>query len=125
MGDLTKDFSRSEFACRCGCGFDDINPLLVVSLQCLRDLINAPVHVNSGCRCKNHNYRMNGSPTSQHLIGMAADVWAPRNSPEKIAEIAERIFTFRNGGIGLYDNFTHLDVRENGPSRFDYRSKGR
>lgn len=24
MGDLTKNFNRFEFACKCGCGFDDI-----------------------------------------------------------------------------------------------------
>ena len=28
MGDLTKNFSRSEFACKCGCGFDDIDLVL-------------------------------------------------------------------------------------------------
>ena len=36
MGDLTDNFSRSEFACKCGCGADAISLDLVERLQLLR-----------------------------------------------------------------------------------------
>ena len=41
--------------------------------------------------------------------------------PEYVAEFAGRMAEFSNGGIGLYDTFTHLDVRK-GKSRWDYRT---
>lgn len=51
MGDLTPHFSRSEFACKCGCGFDHISLELVSKLECLRSIIRQPIIINSGCRC--------------------------------------------------------------------------
>ena len=52
MGDLTKDFSRQEFACKCGCGFDRIDPRVVDMCQVIRDKLGAPVRINSACRCE-------------------------------------------------------------------------
>ena len=45
MGDLTKNFNRFEFACKCGCGFDDIDLKVVQALQKLRDKLDKPIHV--------------------------------------------------------------------------------
>jgi hypothetical protein len=41
MGDLSAHFSRSEFACKCGCGFDDVKPDLIEALEALRAILNA------------------------------------------------------------------------------------
>ena len=38
MGDLTANFNRAEFACKCGCGKDDIKDALAVKVQAIRDL---------------------------------------------------------------------------------------
>ena len=55
MGDLSKNFSRSEFECSCGCGFDDVSVELVELLQEIRDEIEEPIAITSACRCKEHN----------------------------------------------------------------------
>jgi uncharacterized protein YcbK (DUF882 family) len=45
-----------------------------------------------------------------HLYGMAADIKLSGVSPKKVAEYAEKLLPGR-GGIGIYDTFTHIDVR--------------
>lgn len=67
MGDLTNNFSRYEFECKCGCGFDDINLAFIKCLQRIRDKIGFKMPINSGCRCKQHNKDEGGYPTSDHL----------------------------------------------------------
>ncbi len=123
MGDLSRNFSEWEFRCHCGCGEVLVDPRLVETLQVLRDRIGKPVTVISGYRCFFHNREVGGVPDSQHLLGRAADVVAKGVDPETVARIAETIPAFSNGGIGRYDDFTHLDVREDGPARWDEREE--
>lgn len=112
MGDLTKDFSRSEFKCKCGkCDSDDVSMKLVEGLQELRDLIDEPILINSAVRCPAHNKAVGGTSDSQHVKGTAADIRVAGMSPKKLAEYAEQIDVFKNGGIGTYSTFVHVDVR--------------
>ena len=124
MGDLSKNFSRYEFACQCGCGLDDINPELVDVLQQLRDRFNQPVLINSACRCHEHNEFVQkqanpnyipGSSRSQHLLGTAADIRIRNTSPERVQRYAKNKYKSRYG-IGSYNTFTHIDVKS-GPAR--------
>lgn len=123
MGDLTKNFSRSEFECKCGCGFDDIDQTLVEGIQQIRDKIGVPLYcvrktkagyfpAGSGCRCRKHNSRVRGSRNSQHILGKAADIWGMPDIDEFV-KIADTIPVFNKGGIGVYKSrgFVHLDVR--------------
>lgn len=49
-------FSKSEFACKCGCGFDDIDINLVKLLEQIRSHFgDNPLIITSGCRCAKHN----------------------------------------------------------------------
>lgn len=43
-------------------------------LQPIRDKLNKPIIINSGYRCKKLNEAVNGSLTSQHCKGQAADI---------------------------------------------------
>ncbi len=70
-----------------------------------------------------HNRDVGGVPDSQHLLGRAADIVVQKLHPDCVAAIAETIPAFSNGGIGRYDDFTHLDVREDGPNRWDERKE--
>lgn len=108
MGDLTKNFSRSEFACRCGCGFDDINKFLVAKLQVLRDKIGVPIMINSGCRCQKHNDAIGGAKFSYHIRGLAADIKNPSIDLKIFFFEAEKIGFF---GLGYYpeQDFLHVD----------------
>lgn len=107
-------FTLAEFACPC-CGDCKIYKELVVKLELLRaELGGRPVHINSGWRCPEHNARVGGVSNSQHLLGKAADIVVPGVSPEKVAEGAEKVGF---NGIGIYKNFTHVDIRER-PARW-------
>ena len=121
---LTKDFCRSEFACRgldCCSASAPINIGLVLALQELRDLVGGPLHINSGFRCLTHNRALGSQDDSQHCLGNAADVEVPDGyGVDEFATLAETIPDFKNGGIGRYfvRFFVHLDVRADGPARW-------
>ena len=66
MGDLSKNFSRSEFKCPT-CDADNISPALVADLQRLRDAIGSPLSITSGVRCKAHNKAVGGVEGSAHV----------------------------------------------------------
>lgn len=116
---LSPHFKRSEFACRCGCGFGladgDVDPRLVAALEEFRRRLgNVPVVISSGCRCLKHNAGVPGSAEkSYHTKGMAADVRVKGWRPVGLERVAEEVEAFRLGGIGVYHKkgFVHLDVR--------------
>jgi len=110
MGDLTKNFSRWEFACRCAekCGFDTIDFKVLEVLQRLRDHFESPITINSGCRCEAHNIRVHGDSKSQHLKGRAVDFTIEYWDPYPIYQYLNK---FWEGGLGKYATFTHIDSR--------------
>lgn len=117
----TKNFTRRELACKCGCrvptGVDRNLAQLAQALQQLRDLAGVPLIVTSGYRCPAHNTSIGGARGSQHVFGSAADIWSKHLTPQEIKALAEKIPAFANGGIGLYSRWVHVDVR-NGRARW-------
>ena len=109
MGDLTKNFSRREFACKCGCGYDGVNPSIVFALQIIRDHFDAPITISSGCRCGKHNKAEGGHPNSKHLFGIACDFVVEGVCPSDVADFIDDYFG-GNNGIGRYRDFTHFDT---------------
>ena len=107
MAKVSPHFSRSEMACKCGCGFDTVDVELIDVLEVIRTLIG-PFTPNSVCRCETHNRAVGGSPKSQHLRARAADV--PTEDPERLYSFLDNLYpdVF---GIGLYDDFVHIDTR--------------
>ncbi len=109
---LSKNFQAWEFGC---CSEDiKIDTGLVAYLQKIRDKFGE-VHISSGYRCPVHNVAAGGSPVSNHMKGMAADIWVEGmlHEPRKIARYAEQIGV---PGIGLYEGskgqwFVHIDTR--------------
>lgn len=116
---LSANFKRREFACKCGCGFAEPEGRLVEALQTLRDLLERPIIINSDCRCERHNAEVGGVAGSQHTLGIAADIKVNDLTVKQVAEAAEKIPAFENGGIGTYPSkgFVHVDVR-NGRARW-------
>jgi len=115
MGDISEHFSRSEFACKCGCGFDTVDTQLLGYLEQIRAHFDRPVRINSGCRCNTHNTHAGGGANSQHLYGRAADIVVDGISPEIITELAIQIGA---PGVGRYSTFTHIDSRSHVISRW-------
>lgn len=107
MGDLTRNFSRKEFACKCGCGFDNISPKLVARLQEIRDYIENPIIISSGCRCEKHNKLQGGASASAHLKGFAADILCADNASRfELLSLALKKFA----RIGINSGFIHVDI---------------
>lgn len=113
MGTVSKNFSRSEFACKCGCGFDAVDPRLITGLQALRDLADRPITINSACRCETHNKHVGGASRSYHKQGKAADIVIAGMKPAQMAALAEKIPQFQKGAVIVYNKngFIHVDVR--------------
>lgn len=74
MGDLTKNFSKREFACNCGCGKDDIKAPVPQGCQEIRNEAGIPIRVDSGVRCEKRNKAVGGVANSYHVQGYAADL---------------------------------------------------
>ena len=114
---LTNNFSLEEFECKCGCKMPEFvkkNIIeLVDNLQVLRDFVGR-LDITNAYRCKEHNAKVGGSVNSQHLKGKAADIKSKVFSPSEIAIIADDLMKsekFKLGGVGIYNTFTHVDIR--------------
>jgi uncharacterized protein YcbK (DUF882 family) len=124
-GDISRNLSRREFACHCGCGFDTVDFELAKVLQDVVDhfqegtLTKIRIHINSGCRCKKHNANEGGSLKSKHLIGRAADFYLEHIHPDKVADYLESKYHDKYG-IGRYIGRTHFDSRR-AMARWDNR----
>ena len=107
---ISQYFTRAEFACHCGCGFDTADHVLVRYLETIRAHFGSPIAINSAARCIKHNRSIGSKDTSQHVIGRAADITIKGISPEEVAAYADSIMP--EGGIGIYRTFTHIDSRD-------------
>ena len=118
MGDLTDNFSLSEFDCNDGSEM----PILVQgdvkrlakNLQVLRDFLDKPIEVSSGYRSHDYNKSVGGATKSQHLTGNASDIKVKGISPGDLSKVIEgliRIGAMEEGGLGTYSTFTHYDRR--------------
>lgn len=107
MGDLSKHFNSSEFACPC-CDTIIADPNLVQQLEMARTIANIPFVITSGYRCQDHNTEVGGVPSSAHTVGMAVDIKA-ENSESRIRILAGLL----DAGfvrIGIGDSFIHADI---------------
>lgn len=113
MGDLTTNFDRSEFACPCGCGKDNIDLHMVAILQQMREAVGHRLDIESGVRCKQHNLDVDGKPNSAHLRGKAVDIICPSSRHrEELVRLALQAGIRR---IGIGKTFVHLDTDETLP----------
>ena len=104
---LTPNFYQDEFACKCGCGLDDISKDLVDLLQTARDLYKSPMQVTSGLRCKNWNSQVGGAAHSAHLSGKAVDIEMSSSILRyRMVRIMQKFFK----RIGIAKTFINVDV---------------
>jgi len=116
---MTKNFKIEEFECKGGCEmpFDVYENIIKLAnqLQFLRTYTGRPIKINSGYRCPEHNAKVGGSKTSQHLLGKAADITIQSLKPAEVYKIIEDLIDLGHmlqGGLGLYDTFIHYDIRK-------------
>jgi hypothetical protein len=125
MGDITRNLSRWEFACKCGCGLSEPHPLLVCSIQDVIDTAGVETAIiTSGSRCEiHHQYLLNkgeSAELSKHRIWMPSNYSLAADVVFRGADLALVVNTarvhpvFTEGGLGLYlgkANRLHMDVR--------------
>ena len=105
---LSKNFKLSEFECTCNLKHVKVDSRLVALLQKLRDRVGRAVRITSAYRCPARNRAVGSNSASQHPRGTACDIQVTGYTPTQIAKIAEEVGF---DGIGIYRNFTHVDVR--------------
>lgn len=115
---MTENFNIMEFASRDGADFPQevIENLyeLAKNLEVIRAFYNKPIKVNSGYRSPSHNKKVSGSIRSQHLLGKAGDLVIEGITPDELAKGIEVLIEngkISQGGIGIYNSFTHYDIR--------------
>lgn len=106
---VSTNFRVREFACTDGSDPIFIDSELVDILQKIRNYFGKPVTITSAYRTPTHNKSCGGEQFSQHLYGRACDIKVQGTKPSEVAKYAETLL--KNGGIGRYSTFTHIDVR--------------
>jgi uncharacterized protein YcbK (DUF882 family) len=99
--------SRDVFACKCGCGFNEIKDSVVQLVDVIHSI--APeCTVTSGCRCPEHNESEGGKADSPHLRGLAADLYCPNSKLRYL--VLRKLFALGIKRIGIGKDFIHLDI---------------
>lgn len=126
---LTTNFKLSEFRCKDGTDVPvELLPnvqKLANELQKLRDELELPIKINSGYRTKSYNKKIGGATNSMHVQAKAADIVVTDITPTNLYKRIEKLIeegkvNFK--GVGVYDTFVHVDVRDM-RSRWDERTK--
>lgn len=116
---LTVNFNSSEFDCKDGTKVPEIYMKnckeVAENLQALRNELGVPVTITgSGYRTPDHNKKVGGAKHSQHLTCSGADINAKGYTPIQLAAKIESLIKtgkMKQGGIGIYPNFVHYDIR--------------
>jgi uncharacterized protein YcbK (DUF882 family) len=116
---LSKHFTLKEFASKDGAETpqDVLENLrkLAKNLEVIRTHFgNVPIKINSGYRSPAHNAKVKGKSNSMHLQGKAADIVIQGYQPTQIAAEIEKLIAAKKisqGGLGIYPNFIHYDIR--------------
>ena len=115
--DNIKHFKKSEFACKCGCGFENIDLKLITLLEQIRSHFgDKPVHVTSGCRCANHNKNVGGVQGSRHVLGKASDIYIDNVSATDLLQYCKTLvangqarYTYTNNTN--MNGVVHVDIK--------------
>jgi hypothetical protein len=122
VGDLTANFSRSEFKCHDGTPYpeDWVGSrllLLAQTLEVIRGEVGRSINIISAYRHPGYNKSVGSSDGSQHIQGRAADIKVSGISANALHETIMQLYSAGRlphlGGLGLYNSFCHVDVRPN------------
>lgn len=105
---VSNHFKVKEFACKDGSDIVKIDDRLIELLETLRLKVGMPITITSGYRTETYNERCGGANNSYHLKGMAVDIKC--NMDPILVGLYAAALGFK--GIGIYKDFTHIDVRE-------------
>jgi len=108
-----KYFKIEEFACKCGCGINNMSKVTLDRIDKARALAGIPFIVNSACRCPKRNKSEGGADDSAHLTTEEEECEAV---DIKVTGSRERyivVFALLSAGfnrIGIAKGFVHGDT---------------
>jgi uncharacterized protein YcbK (DUF882 family) len=106
------NFRPDEFECQ-HCGASGIDQNFVAKLQELRNLVNIPLKISSGYRCKDHPIEKKKEKPGTHSEGIACDILCSGADAYKILDSAFEL-KFTGIGVNMRGNyaqrFIHLDT---------------
>lgn len=116
--DAIKHFKKSDFACKDGCGLNNIDLRVVYVLERIRNHFNAPIIVTSGSRCAKHNREVGGVQGSRHVLGKAIDFYVKGVSIDKVMAYTRQLvkegvlrYTYTGGyKNGQMNGICHIDI---------------
>lgn len=127
---FTKHFKIKEFNCKDG---TPVPPQYLANAKKVADQLEVlraalgdkPIIITSGYRTPEHNKKVGGVGGSAHLTASAADIVVRGISPAQVAATIENLIAANKmlqGGVGIYNNFVHYDIRGS-KVRWDGRKK--
>lgn len=115
------NFTKEEFACKCGCGRNEIDPALITVVQQIRSLCGYPLRISSGYRCPDHPAEARKSTPGTHTEGLAADIAVSHERAHSVLKYALRHSTVTGVGVnqkgGVEQRFVHVDIAPRAPTR--------
>jgi len=83
-----ENFTREEFACKCGCGTNEIQDETIDVAQDIRSEVGFPLPISSGYRCPNHPVEARKSSPGTHPEGLAGDIEVSYGRAKKVLTAA-------------------------------------
>ena len=110
------NFTYDEFACKCGCARNEMDPDTIDALQAIRDQIPFPMIVSSGYRCEDHPIEAKKLTPGPHNTGLAVDIVCSGSAALMILSLALKSGEFDGFGLNqrgdMDQRFVHLDQCE-------------
>ena len=125
MAKDTEHFKVSEFACKCGCGKNNIDQRIIDMAETIRLALGVPVRVNSGYRCKEWNRIQKGVPNSKYILGKAADLSCSLGSAKMFETVKKLHAQGKLPALDYcikYKTFIHIDCGGKRKSLWDVRA---
>ncbi len=121
-----KNFSNEELVCK-HCGKGKFNLFTKIKFQRMRDYLDLPIYVYSGCRCEYWNEKVGGSKNSSHIFTEDKESCAGDLSlvPERIKRDMTNYELFilqraaQEAGfkrLGVHRRYLHIDDDPNKPA---------
>jgi hypothetical protein len=82
-------------------------------LEDLRAVLGKPIKINSGYRSPALNKAINGSKTSQHCFGCAADIRVNGMTPDQVVQAVIAAKMPYDQVIREFDRWTHISIPNN------------
>lgn len=106
-----EDLFQDNFRCSRHPGvIRNLKSLCFFIMQKVRDNFDAPVIITSGYRCPELNERVGGSPTSQHMLGEAADFRVKGYTDEEVVDWISNNKSITFGQLILEPNWVHVSL---------------